>query len=272
MRIEKTYYWPGWLADSSGGKNKFKTQKKLFGQIQIYLWRALNIYDDFLDGEGQPEKLPLANRYFRNFLTAIYNLKLPVYFYKWAETKLFDLEKANQEEAKNKKIKINQGLINLPKNLPKFNNLVKLSNKSLALSIAPIALLIKTGLIKNKINLKKFNNLFKYALAAKQLADDAYDWLEDLKAGRITAVNVLILSAAKNKKLKINLKKKPELAYLLFAEAAAEKTCYYILNLCAQARNEAEQINMDNTAPIITKLINPLEQAAQKALNFKKML
>ncbi|MFA6514353.1 MAG: hypothetical protein WCT50_03660 [Patescibacteria group bacterium] len=272
MPIEKTYYWPTWLFDSFNSSLKDETQKCLFGQAQTHLWRALNIYDDFLDNEGEPKELSSANYHFRSFLKIIYTAKLPKYFYLWAENKLLILEKANKLEVSTRITLINEGIITIPKSLPHFNNLTKLSEKSLALAIAPVALLIKNGIIKENKELKIINDFFKYGLAAKQLSDDASDWLEDLKNNTITAVNVLILKEAKNKKIKLNINRRPEILYLLFIEAVAGKTCYNILNLCAKAKKEAAKLGLENQAPIILKLIKPLETAAQKALNFKKML
>ena len=71
MQSEKAYYWPTWLINSYNPSPKFRTQKQFFGKTQINLWRALNIYDDFLDGEGKPTELPQGNFNFRIFLKNI---------------------------------------------------------------------------------------------------------------------------------------------------------------------------------------------------------
>ncbi len=271
MQIEKAYYWPLWLAKSLRQDNANR-KNYVFGKANMHLWRALNIYDDFLDGEGDPENLQAANHDFRSFLKIIYTSNLPSFFLTWAEQALTDLEKSNQEEVTTKKLSIQNGYLKIPRNLPKFENLKLLSRKSLPLSIAPIAEIMNGDCIKNKKELKRFVTFFEYALAAKQLSDDACDWLEDSKNGQITAVNILLLNEAKRKKIKLDLEGDAQTAHVLFITAVAEKTCLNILTLCSQAKKSAKKINIQENAKIIEELIKPLEKAAKKALNFKRML
>ena len=219
MSKENVYFWPEWLSVAPGPKkNKLITPAliKKLNQGQIYLWRALNIYDDFLDGEGVTEKLPLANIYLRQYLELYYRLNLPRNFYRQFNQILVAMERANQKEVRRPRLKIIKGRFYSPRSLPPFKNLTALSKKSLALALGPLAIMYLQD-EKDELKIKKILNFFRLALAAKQLADDAQDWLEDLNQGKITAANALVLKAARQQKLYLNWEEKPEIFYLLFA-------------------------------------------------------
>lgn len=120
MNKEKTYYWPAWFSRLLP-KTEQEKIKKILPKIQttqILLWDALNIYDDFLDGEGKPEELPKANNYFRRYLETYYQFNLTPDYYHLFNQILNNLEKANLEETKEPKLKIENGLITIPKKLP----------------------------------------------------------------------------------------------------------------------------------------------------------
>lgn len=274
MFKEKVYYWPLWFSQLLSPKNQKKIKKILppLQTAQLFLWRALNIYDDFLDGEGKRSELPLANRYFRRYLEIHYQLDLSSDYYKLFDRVISNLESANIKEVLAPKLKIKNGLIIIPKNLPGQKNLAYLSAKSLALTFGPLALLSSLGYKTSGKKMKASLDFFKYALAAKQLADDSYDWLEDLANGFITAANTPILRAAKNKKIKLNLKKRPEIAQLLFAEKASPIIIRELERLCRAARREMKKINAENDNILLTKIIAPLEKSCQEVKNFKKLI
>jgi len=49
-------------------KSILKKDVILLGQANVLGWLAYTIYDDFLDEEGKPELLPLANMYLRRLI------------------------------------------------------------------------------------------------------------------------------------------------------------------------------------------------------------
>ncbi|MFA6194698.1 MAG: hypothetical protein WC719_03070 [Patescibacteria group bacterium] len=272
MKIEKAYFWPRWFFASLGKSERRKVSTLIIKDLcraNLYLWRALNLYDDFLDGEGVPKNLPLANNYYRHFLEIYYRLNLSDNFYKIFNRVITDLDDANRTEANAKKLKIKDGRIYYPRRLPTFNNLTALSRKSLALGLGSIAILDiisrkgKHG-SNNLPQIKIALNFFRFALAAKQLSDDSCDWLDDLKAGSITPANALILKAAKKNRLILNYKKDPKTLYLLYIDEAAAKIAVGIASLCLRARREGTKIGLDSKSPLIKGLIEPMDRAIQK--------
>ncbi|QQG52542.1 MAG: hypothetical protein HY931_04475 [Candidatus Falkowbacteria bacterium] len=270
MPREQAYYWPIWLAQSLNPN--YQNRQKIFCRAQSSLWRALNIYDDIIDNDNPQADLMSANNSFRNFLKVLYNSNLAGDFINESDNIIAAWEKVNRREWQSSKLNIKNGIIKIPKYLPQTGTFNIGYRKSLPLAILPIASAIKSSLINGSKEFKIAFNFFRYALAARQLADDASDWLADLERGLINPVNLLVLRAAKNKKIKLNLKTKPEITYLLFANNAGPQTAKNILNLCNKAKQEALKLKIKDNAPLIKFLINPLSSAAQKSLNFQNLL
>lgn len=273
--IEKAYYWPKWFISSLIRTERQRISTPKINKLcvaNLYLWRALNLYDDFLDGEGVPKDLPLANSYYRRFLDIYYRLELSSGFYKIFDEILNDLDNANREETSSEKLKIKNGQIYYPRRLPGFNDLKVLSRKSLALGLGSIAVLdIIGGRDKNK-KIRRAINFFRYALAAKQLSDDSCDWLDDLLAGAITPANALVLRAAKTKNISLNFKKDKKTFYLLFINSAAQRISVEINNLCFHAQQEGLKIGLTPKSPLIKGLIGPMKMAVKKAEMAQKII
>ena len=179
---------------------------------------------------------------------------------------------ANQKELTQKKLKINNNSILIPKKLPKIKDLKELANKSLVLALGPIALLSFLGYkIKSK-KVESILNFFKCALAAKQLADDSKDWLNDLKAGLLTNVTSKILKFAAKTRTNINLKSDLSYIYLLFANEVAPGVIYDLKVLCDKAENSMSKNEPKNKAIILNKLIKPIKTACQKAEKFRNLV
>ncbi len=270
MKIEKAYYWPYWFTSSCPETKKQLKSKKfsqLYGQGQIYLWRALNIYDDFLDGSGKAIELPRANDYFRRFLKILYQSKLSPETLKNFEAVIIDLEKCNQEEVRQSTLRKTKRGWKVPTRIPDFSNLTRLSRKSLTLAIMPICCCIKINPGLNLAQQEKQLEFFRIALAAKQLADDAADWMEDLLAGKITPATSLIIKATQKQKIKLNLENNPTQLHPIFISSAGQQLAHNILILCHLARQQAIKCGISSTAPILQELLRPLEKNANCSLD-----
>jgi len=274
MVKEKVYFWPQWFITSLSPQDRKKiklSQIKSLGQANLYLWRSLNIYDDFLDGTGQAKLLPNANSYYRQYLEIYYRLNLPSKFYKLFNKINNELDNANRQELSQPKLKIQDNNIVLPSRLPNFKNLTDLSKKSLALSLGPIAVMF---LINPEVEMKKIHsvlNFFRRALATKQLSDDTRDWLEDLKNGAITAANIHILKAAKHRKISLNIKKEPEIIYLLFVESTVRLSAQ-LEYLCQKTRQAGQKAGLSNNSVLLNKIIQPIETGLRETAAFRAML
>jgi len=272
MKIEKASFWPDWFCLALPVEQQAKIEPSMLlklGRANRYLWRALNIYDDFLDQEAQSTRLPLANGYYRRFLEIYYRLDLPGGFYQLFKNVMDDLDRANRQEVQKYRLSIKNGRLTPPQKIPSFANLVDLSRKSLPLGFGAIALLylIKPKLKKTEITATI--NFFRYALAAKQLADDARDWLDDLKGGRITAANALVLRAAKKYQLPLDLRLQPEIFYLLFVQEASKKITADLSSLCRKTKKAATRIHLASDCRLLAEIIGPLETGLAEVSQFR---
>jgi|GEM_PF-507227 len=273
---EKAYYWPLWFSKilSPGEQTKIKSLIPQLCRAQEHLWRALNIYDDFLDGTGRRAELPLANLHFRHYLEIHYRLNLPSAYYRLFNKINNDLDEVNRKEVSAPRLKIKNNRVFIPKKLAQNKKSILLANKSLVLALAPLALLFASRAKKSQSHPKLYAalNFFKYALAAKQLSDDSHDWHEDLTRGLVTLANRPILLAAKKRNLELKLKNPATTANLLFATEAAPKIISELENLCACARREMAKISRNKKNLLLTKLITPLENACFKAKRFRALV
>lgn len=271
MIKEAVYYWPLWLSKSLSKKDQEKVKKILpkIQRAQVFLWRALNIYDDFFDSAGQVVKLPQANKYLRNYLMIHYNLNLSSDYYRNLNNIFNTLDRANYNEITQVKLKINNGIVQTPNKLPTVKNIRTLSDKSLALALGPIALLDYLSYSDSKKQIPAVLNFFRYALAAKQLADDSHDWFEDLRQGLITGANRPIIQAAKTMRLKLSISGSPVIANLLYAEVAAPLILCDLKRLCQLARKSLNKFDSNPKNILITKLIKPIEVSVLKAKRFR---
>lgn len=258
MLKEKIYYWPIWFSRllSPSEQKKIKVIIPRLQRAQIYLWRALNIYDDFFDNEGKRPELPQANSYFRKYLEIHYRLNLSNDYYKLLN-RIFDKsDQANRNEI----------LTSTSKNLN------SLADKSLTLALGPLALL---SFLNYKTTDKKFRatlNFFKYALSAKQLSDDSHDWREDLNKGLITYANEPVQQALKKRKLSITAKNSLPVGDLIFVAEAAPLIIAGLTSLCLKARQEMKTININPKNIILSKLIIPIEKACQESQRFQLLI
>ena len=232
------------------GKNGKKVSKKLIiqcGLANLYGWIAYTIYDDFLDGEGNKEILPMANVCLRE-LVYIYNNILPKTDFAGVFNKTMDgIDKANYWE-----------IINCydDKKLPNYSDYSQLAKKSLGHALGPIAILYSLGFDKNSSELKNIWKFFKHYLVARQLNDDAHDWEDDLKKGFINPVTVEILKKTDNKK---------DFKEVFWQEVLIEIS-NIILDNIDKARKNISKIKLIKKPKLILSILEKPEQSAKRAI------
>jgi len=275
MKIETVGQWVSGFKEIFPKFEQHKFDPGLIKKInrgQIYLWHALNIYDDLLDHQTESTRLLEANNYFRRFLEIHYRLNLSLDFYHFFNQLLDSLEKYNYWETRREKIKIKNQFITIPSKLPIDFDYLGLADKSLVLTWGPLALLSSLGYSMKNSKTKISLQFFKLILTAKQLADDACDWWDDLNEGRLTVTTIKLLEEAKKEKLSLNLKHRPELIFLLFAEKVAPAISQQLSLLLHQARQELAKISHESPKKLIKYLIEPLEKAVKKSEEFRSLL
>lgn len=231
---------------SLGKSMEEKTLIKL-SLANLYGWMAYTVYDDFLDGEGNPGYLPIANVCLRDSqseLEAVLNDKE----FTGISRKIFDeIDGANKWEFAN---------CRTPDLLPDFGDLSIIAQKSMGHALGPVAILFAFGY---KDIVPKVLKFFKHYLIARQLNDDAHDWQEDLKNRIVTPVVAMLLSEKKNQ----------ELGQIFWG-----KTILKVTKEMSKHIRSAEGIinNLDivSDKKLLLSLLDPIKYSISKAKNDRK--
>lgn len=157
------------------------------GTANFYNWISTVIYDDFIDEEGSPGLLPLANITHRSSLQ-IYNEVLAdtPYFNAYVEKLYRKVDTANAWEVANTRAEVNKGKISIT-NLPVYEERELLADRALGHVIGPILITMRLPKIQPE-QIKAIEQAMKHYLIARQLNDDLHDWRKDLQAGHLSSV------------------------------------------------------------------------------------
>lgn len=246
------------------------------GLANLYGWIAYTIYDDFLDEEGNPKLLPVANVCLRE-LTEIFENVLPeeIGFKEFFNKVMDTVDGANAWEV------LNTRCLTLTKSkslkLPNYGNLKQLAEKSLGHALGPAAVLFSLGYKENSKEVKSLMAFFKHYIIARQLNDDAHDWEKDLKNGQINAVAVQILKkfrSIKSKLLKTKHKitnkkeiiddKDIEKLQQIFWNDVVVGVSDNILKHTTLAEKKLKVLSIINEKSLIEKILKPIENSAHK--------
>lgn len=264
---------PYWFQQALGtsGKGISDEQVISLGLINLFGWIAYTIYDDFFDGEGKTELLPVANIGLRE-VTEFYARTLGYDRDKYNTVKkiLDNMENANEWESAHCRTEVINNRITIPKALPDFKNLRQLADKSLGHALGPVAILLMLNFKYNSWQVKETLSFFTHYLVARQLNDDAHDWLEDLRAGRINSVGASVLTAADRKT--IDFQRDERILQRLFWNDILSGTAGTIFKHVKSARLALSHIGTIEKPEALLRLLNRPETAAKEALEESKKM
>lgn len=158
-----------------------------------YGWLAYTIYDDFLDDEGNPRRLSVANVVLRRSLQAFMRALPDNKQFQQVVLQTFDtIDAANHWELTQCRFAVTGDVI-IIETLPRYGSLHRLADRSLGHALSPLAVLAAQGISLTSPAGRHVLLALKHYIIARQLNDDAHDWRSDLMAGRITAVVAQLL-------------------------------------------------------------------------------
>lgn len=149
-------------------------------------WLAYDLYDDFIDREGDSLHLPIANFALRQSLRYFKQAIDQADFHDLVDRVFQEVDAANLWEVQHTRD---------PQRLPSYGHFSKLAQRSWGHILAPTAVLVLAGFTVDSPEVQRLHNFFRHYLIAKQFCDDAHDWLEDLQANRITPVVGILLAS-----------------------------------------------------------------------------
>ena len=163
-----------------------KSISEKLGVANFYAWMAYTIYDDFIDEEGIPQLLPSANIAHR------ISLKKYIAVAKNSEEKaLIDnyynsVDLSNNWELVNSRASIHNKDI-IIESIPNYKNADLLASRAIGHILGPMLICFKDVSISADQRELVYLGL-KHYLIARQLNDDAHDWVEDLENGQINYI------------------------------------------------------------------------------------
>ena len=249
---------PFWFRQAMGAQGKSVTDEQILnlGNANLYGWISYTIYDDFYDGEGNLNFLPAANTGLREVSATYAALLKDNKDFAVVKKILDNIDAANAWESRHCKA--------VAGNRPDFKNFQQLADKSLGHALGPIAIMMLAGYKAGSKEVKNLLLFFTHYLIARQMNDDAHDWLDDLRAGRINSVGGLILK--KYNKFPADLGREEQKLQRLFWRLVIPETANDIFKHTRLARMALNRITaIENSAGLLQLLAKP-ETASRQAL------
>ena len=240
------------------------------GTASLWGWMAYRVYDDFLDDEGEPAMLPVANLCLRHLITTL-SQTLPANQAFQAEThRILDkLEAANAWEVAHCRGEVNEGHLYLKK-LPDYGDYWQLAERSLGHTISGLGVLYAAGFQSSDNEVQALRDFFRHYLIARQLNDDIHDWEEDLRRGHINAVGVEILKRWQKSKghslqIEIDLTATKQDFQIVLWESVVPETCQIVIEQVNRARKALKLLKSFDTTKL-EQLAGVHENIAREAL------
>jgi hypothetical protein len=217
------------------------------GLANLYGWMAYTIYDDFIDDEGQPALLPVANFAMRSSVD-YFRQALPDHTdFQSLVTQTFNaIDGANAWELAH---------CRSTTKLPRYGNRMKLAERSLGHSLTPIAVLLQSSQTLHSPSVRALHKAFRHYLIARQLDDDAHDWQVDFGNGHISYVVAEILRKAQPPKMQSE-----------FWYHTLPQVCETMRGHITAARQELAKVPLLKSDNAIVQLLDGLETSVQSTL------
>lgn len=230
-------------------------------------WIAYTIYDDFFDDEGKKEFLSLANICLRQASVILSSDSFSKDFSDIFKNTMDKIDFANETEVTKYRIENKAGILNI-KNLPEYENLFLLAERSFGHVLGPIALFGESGFKGNSSEMENLKDFFTSYIIARQLNDDAHDWKQDLEKGHISYINTLLINKfkLKTKKKQINLKEDINILENIFWNEIVVLNCKIIMQQTKKAKKSARKLKHLVEDRFFEELIISIEKSTKSTL------
>lgn len=205
-------------------------------------WIGYCIYDKLLDGEPLLSQLPLANACVRQVHQILHDI-IPSQYH-IVERILCGIDAVTLWEHTHCKIGC----------LPAYGDYHTLAEKSLGHALGPIMICMMQH---RPLQAEYIEFFFRHYLIARQLHDDAHDWIEDLNNGFVNSVSTRMISTTAD----------IPLLQELFWESIIDDVCMDILTHIASARSILKKVTIITEVTFLEALLIPLEQSARQAIH-----
>jgi hypothetical protein len=232
------------------------------GAANIFAWIAYTIYDDFIDGEGNPSLLSLANIMHRESYSA-YTALFP-------EMNIFindyfnSVDNSNLWELQNCRAKILNENITIDK-IPIYDDGKFLAERSIGHVLGPMLLIKKQRVSKDQENL--ICESLNHYLIAKQINDDISDWKSDTRNGHLNFVVSKLLISANIKKGDYNVNKLINKLDKHFWNSTLKECLLMTISNLENSEEKLKKSGLFQTQNIfLDNIINPLKYEVENIL------
>ncbi len=251
------------LAGAATGAGTFDESHADIGAANVLGWVAYTLYDDVMDGDRGSEALWTANALmrlsFEGFLASFPGDQ--AWGAKCRDT-FARMDGANLEEWRSWQLRPAESRWRLPERLPS-SDLESLAGRSAGMILAPLALLMRIGGNAAKPAIpERAERFLLHLIAARQLCDDAHDWENDLRKGRLNHASVRLFPAAQAATLLDISSDTPELRRRFWDSAVGDVRKDVRIH-CEAARAHAAHFKDREWAD---RLLAPLEASMEKAV------
>lgn len=237
------------------------------GAANLCGWAAYTVYDDILDGEGDPQAVPAADLCLKKAMDIFTSVLPQTPFTAISKDVIVRIDAANAWEASVCRAKIAEGVLQIPP-LPDYGDYGMLADRSFGHALGPLAVLLAAGFSAESKEIREVTAFFRQYIIARQLDDDAHDWEDDLLSGSLTPpVCALLRRRVDTGSTGIPLDGSlSELQKVFWLEVAPE-ICQEILKQTKQARESIARLNGLVHVDFTERLLGPIEASARKGLS-----
>ncbi len=236
------------------------------GLANLYGWTAYTIYDDFLDGEGEPELISVANVALRRSLDCFSGVLPDNSKFQQFIRQTFDtIDGANAWELARCRFEVKGSKLMVGKT-PDYGNSNKLAERSMGHALPLLAVLAAKGLEPADAAYRQTMRAFEHYLIARQLNDDAHDWVTDLQNGHITPVVAMLLTELKIKPREYDMAELIYKARKQFWLTALQKVCQQMTHHVQLSRRCLSRSGLLKTHDVISELLDGIEESIKDTL------
>jgi len=261
---------PQFFAESLIYQNPLKrSDMTLLGAANFLNWMATIIYDDFIDEEGQPELLPVANVTNRLSLQ-LYNevVRHDMAAMRQVETWYTVVDQANAWEVQHTRMRVASDIITLTA-LPRYGNRHLLAQRALGHVVGPL-LIARSIPDANTAQTRQIAAALNQYLIARQINDDLHDWRKDVQAGQISAVVADMLRQAHIITGQYTLNILVPKFERYFLKTGVQRTCTLLLSHVLRSRVAMQESRLMTNSGGFNKLLDDLEASAHQAIALQK--
>lgn len=155
--------------------------------VSAFGWMSYSIYDDFMDGEGRVEYMPVANLAHIEMTARLRTLG----YWSYSQRVLATMTEAQSIELITSRFKFPDELATAK--IPDYGNYSLLYDRAAGHGLGWAHLFMRAGHGPSSFAFHQMMAFFRHYIIARQLNDEAHDWEEDLRRGAINAVAARLL-------------------------------------------------------------------------------